>query len=170
MSQVWLEETAKRAMALWKEGQSASAIARVLAAERLGNYSRNAVIGKLKRLRCIPSVPLRQQRRKPAPPSAKPVAKRCDPPWLPKIRSSVPLEAPREHAFEPLPGIAPLPLMQRRPSQCAWPVGEPERPAEQLCCSVEVASMEAGAPPYCRAHMKLRKGKNVKPVSVRGMA
>jgi GcrA cell cycle regulator len=41
----WSNEAAARARALWREGQSASAIARVLCAEGLHKASRNAVIG-----------------------------------------------------------------------------------------------------------------------------
>lgn len=44
-------------------------------------------------------------------------------------------------------------LMNRRPFQCSWPVGEPIRPAEQMCCGQPVPEgANRAVPTYCAAH------------------
>ena len=50
-------------------------------------------------------------------------------------------------------GAAAIPLIQRRTFQCAWPVGTPDRPADQMCCGQPVpANAIRAAPAYCAAH------------------
>lgn len=44
-------------------------------------------------------------------------------------------------------------LIDRRRTQCAWPVGNPDRPAMQMCCGAQ-----ADDGPYCPAHAA--KGRN----------
>lgn len=52
-----------------------------------------------------------------------------------------------------LAGAAAIPLIQRRTFQCAWPVGTPDRPADQMCCGQPVpANAIRAAPAYCAAH------------------
>jgi GcrA cell cycle regulator len=41
-----------------------------------------------------------------------------------------------------------IPLLARRYDQCAWPVGNPERPEGQLVCGAEVKPER----PYCAHH------------------
>lgn len=41
-----------------------------------------------------------------------------------------------------------IPLIGRPVSSCAWPVGTPDRPANQLCCG----QGRAGESPYCERH------------------
>lgn len=44
-------------------------------------------------------------------------------------------------------------LINRRAFQCSWPVGEPERPADQLCCGQPVPEgANKAVPTYCEAH------------------
>lgn len=44
-------------------------------------------------------------------------------------------------------------LTERRFGQCSWPVGEPDRPANQLCCGQPVpADANRGIPTYCSKH------------------
>lgn len=44
-------------------------------------------------------------------------------------------------------------LMERRFGQCAWPVGQPERPAQQLCCGGPVpADANRSIANYCTGH------------------
>jgi len=46
-----------------------------------------------------------------------------------------------------------IPLLSRRPFQCSWPVGTPDRPANQMCCGQPVP--EGGnraTPTYCPDH------------------
>lgn len=46
-------------------------------------------------------------------------------------------------------------LMERRRFQCAWPVGEPERPAQQMCCGLPVQEgVGAALESYCGAHQQ----------------
>lgn len=48
-----------------------------------------------------------------------------------------------------------IPLMQRGRYQCAWPVGEPERPAQQMCCGLPVQDgVGTALESYCAAHQQ----------------
>lgn len=48
-----------------------------------------------------------------------------------------------------------IPLMERRRFQCAWPVGEPERPAQQMCCGLPVQEgVGTALESYCAAHQQ----------------
>lgn len=47
-------------------------------------------------------------------------------------------------------------LMDRSGFQCAWPVGIPQRPAEQMCCGAAVAEdANVSVASYCPAHARL---------------
>lgn len=47
-------------------------------------------------------------------------------------------------------------LMDRRRSQCAWPVGIPDRPANQRCCGKRVVEgANAALESYCADHAKV---------------
>lgn len=46
-------------------------------------------------------------------------------------------------------------LMERRRFQCAWPVGEPERPAQQMCCGLPVQEgVGTALESYCATHQQ----------------
>ncbi|WP_433950802.1 GcrA family cell cycle regulator [Brevundimonas bullata] len=46
-------------------------------------------------------------------------------------------------------------LMERRRFQCAWPVGEPERPAQQMCCGLPVQEgVGTALESYCGTHQQ----------------
>lgn len=48
-----------------------------------------------------------------------------------------------------------IPLMERRRFQCAWPVGEPARPAQQMCCGLPVQEgVGTALQSYCAAHQQ----------------
>lgn len=64
------------------------------------------------------------------------------PPALP------PRDLPQIDAFDLSPD--PIPLVGRPFGRCAWPVGEPERPADQLCCGART-----GGKTYCDTHARL---------------
>lgn len=75
----------------------------------------------------------------------------------PKIKqTSADLDAARAKAsasfLAPAPADA-IPLVGRRFGQCAWPVGTPDTPGEQLCCGHAV--QEGSRFQYCPAHMRL---------------
>lgn len=55
-------------------------------------------------------------------------------------------------ASPPLDGSAPVTLVERGAHQCAWPVGEPARPADQLFCAAPCTHPGAV---YCAAHAKM---------------
>jgi hypothetical protein len=45
--------------------------------------------------------------------------------------------------------------MERRRFQCAWPVGEPERPAQQMCCGLPVQEgVGTALESYCATHQQ----------------
>lgn len=49
-----------------------------------------------------------------------------------------------------------IPLIDRRRFQCAWPVGAPARPADQLCCGQPVpADANVSVQSYCTRHAKV---------------
>ncbi len=46
-----------------------------------------------------------------------------------------------------------IPLIERRAFQCSWPVGEPARPAEQMCCGQPVLGERTkSTATYCDRH------------------
>lgn len=46
-------------------------------------------------------------------------------------------------------------LIERRRFQCAWPVGEPDRPAQQMCCGLPVQEgVGTALESYCGAHQQ----------------
>ena len=173
----WDQNRIDRAKAAWLKGESAEWIARELG----DGLTRNAVIGKMHRLglqRGRPSKP--QQARAPrvrlpklatAPAATKmkrgPGEHRTAPksgnanPW----GASSPADAAKKRAEAEVYGAAKLKsfaepanddaitLMARRFGQCAWPVGTPARPADQLCCGQRVdptaTPTTAG---YCERH------------------
>lgn len=172
----WTDERVAYLRRRWIAGQSGRKIAKAL------GVTTNAVMGKVHRTKLFLTHPhggalsstgraarVKQHaaQARPAsakaatPPSAKPRNRRDERSYERVVNVSAPLppaEPVRAHAFDPLPGVKPLPLMQRRANQCAWPVGEPPRPAEQLCCGAPVASVQDCATPYCLEHGKLRRG------------
>lgn len=146
------------------EGQTAGEMRDAMCKLRPG-ITRSAVIGQCKRhgIRLsnagngqakIKAVAKRAQY-KPALPTT---TKRKPTPFLsaPVIDVTRPARA---GAWEKLPGAsAPIALTARSNAQCAWPIGEPTRPAEQMCCGERVADDTL---PYCAAHRRLRLARYV---------
>src|SRR5690606_24141498 len=57
--------------------------------------------------------------------------------------------------FAPPANDTSIPLMERRRFQCAWPVGEPERPAQQMCCGLPVQEgVGTALESYCASHQQ----------------
>lgn len=121
-SAVWSDDRVTTLTTLWRDGLSASQIAR-----RLGGVTRNAVIGKVHRLglsgRAAPSRPAR--------------APRVCAPRAPR--------RPRRAALRPLrvapvvsgpppegPGLI-ADLVHLGPHACKWPIGDPKRPDFSFC-------------------------------------
>jgi GcrA cell cycle regulator len=134
-SSTWTDERIETLIRLWRDGLSASAIAR-----RLGGVSRNAVIGKIHRLgfggRETPAQPGGTRARTPKPKPEPPIA----PPrrTLVAAPSSAPVEAP------PLAGTADM--LTVGPHACRWPIGDPKAPGFAVCGRPAVR----GA--YCAPH------------------
>lgn len=152
------------------EGKSASETARALGC----GVTRNAVVGQAHRRgwtkghRQVPSAPKRAATFKQTKPQAfakpavclsgtrAPVAEK----ELARLREIQETEA--REASDRAQQIAndnSVPLVGRRFGQCAWPVGTPDRPADQLCCAKEV--QEGARKPYCPKHLTLAVGKVV---------
>lgn len=152
---------------MWAIGKSASEIANVLPSR-----TRSAVIGRVHRLglssRPSPILPPRSANapapaRKPRTPKLKPQAADNAPILGVPFPPTSPEEADRKRAVFAAEGKAAIaktadvandnaiPLLARRYSQCAWPVGTPARPAELNVCGAPVyEGLEACS--YCLAH------------------
>ena len=134
MSATWSDARVEVLKQLWREGQSASQIAR-----RLGDgVTRNAVIGKVHRLGLPGHVTLRPPARAGAPQ-----------PRSSRVRT--PPRAPGRVRPAGLPAI-PLPdgglatVAAVGPRQCRWPMGEPRSDGFRFCGR----TVARGA--YCVAH------------------
>ncbi len=134
MPTAWTDQRVERLITLWSEGLSAAEIA-----ERLGGVTRNAVLGKLHRLKRLG--------RRPRMSGPKPAARL-------RHRSAAarrpPQAAPRP-AAKPDPavgGLAPS-LEKLRPHACHWPIGDP-RAADFAFCG-----RPAGVGSYCCAHRRV---------------
>lgn len=126
----WTDERIATLTRLWREGVSASTIAR-----QLGGTTRNAVIGKVHRLG-LSGHPTPPRCRRPRARTPRPE------PRLPRPR---PLRALEVAAAEPpMVGTADIVTVGRR--ACRWPIGEPKAADFALCGRPAVR----GA--YCAAH------------------
>lgn len=166
----WTPERQGRAVDLWKEGKTGSEIARELG----GGLTRVAVVAKINRLgltRASCGLPPRWKtdpsaaqkaakprpvvHPRPAPVASKPARKRgktrvyVRPDLTPERVAEI--EAAGLHAmaaFNLRDDAVPLILRPFGSQACAWPLGEPERPADQMCCGQPVQPER----PYCPEH------------------
>lgn len=138
---LWTEESTAQAAKLWAEGHSASRIAKLMGEGR----TRNAIIGRIHRMglaaRAAPSDP----------------AKRAA---YPKSRASSKNHITVRKQAKPLPPAAlPRDASKAKPwdqivaGECARPIGEPARPAEQLACG-NPTGKEGRDWQYCPACLK----------------
>jgi GcrA cell cycle regulator len=139
----WTDDRVSLLRRLWGEGRTAAEIAK-----ELGGVTRNAVIGKAHRLKLSNRVSPIQQNKKPA---SKPVHER-------KISSdqssasvvvSVMKSAPVRLKPEIKTGHL-LSLMDLKPRQCRWPVGDPHEEAFGFCGCESISGL-----PYCSDHAKV---------------
>jgi GcrA cell cycle regulator len=144
----WTDDRVQALRTLHKEGLSSSQIAKRL------SVTRNAAIGKLCRLRLMgggKGMGRCQQSHLSQPGRKSPRLVPVDigtghirtPPSLP------PRALPCSGAFDLTPDA--IPLIGRPFGACAWPVGTPERPADQLCCGYRT-----GGRTYCASHEAMR--------------
>ncbi len=144
----WTEERIEQLKTLWKEGLSASQIAR-----RLGGTTRNAVIGKVHRIglsgRVVPVV--RRTFSKPRRRIVKPAApQRIVAAFTPRVRlrpdfPTEPLPLPVDDYY-----VAPerrKGVLELTADDCRWPIGDPQQPDFHFCGGVRVPGL-----PYCAHH------------------
>ncbi len=148
----WTEERVELLKKLWAEGLSASQIA-----NRFGDITRNAVIGKVHRLglagrattQRIKATRTRKQSSKP---------RRARSPRFPRLPGA--REALRKLGSEPLPersfeieGELEIPLEERAsietltPHSCRWPIGDPTHEDFHFCGRTKMPGL-----PYCEFH------------------
>lgn len=147
----WNEERVELLKKLWAEGLSASQIA-----GRLGEVTRNAVIGKVHRLglsgRATTS---RMKSHRPRPRAQ--AAKRLARPRFPQVGNS-PLH--RLYQADTEPYVPPaeelvIPLAERRSIEtlaecdCRWPIGDPQESDFHFCGKKKVVGL-----PYCEFHAR----------------
>ena len=128
---------------LWADGLTASQIA-----ERLGEVTRNAVIGKVHRLGLAGR----------ATTSRKPLLRRTSPHRDRASRVSMRKPVPRSRScpatpdrLPPAPAALTIALADLAGSSCHWPVGDPREPGFGFCG----AKIAAGRQPYCAAHQHI---------------
>lgn len=132
----WTDERVEILTKLWGEGRTAAEIAK-----ELGGVTRNAVIGKAHRLKLSGRASPIQQTKKPAntsvPKAPTPVEKKAQvvaPVIKPEISDS---DKSRKR----------IPMTELGPSQCRWPIGDPEDENFGFCGD----HAEDGSP-YCAEH------------------
>ena len=166
----WPSDALDMLTALWADGRSGTEISRELW-DRLGlKYSRNAVIGKVHRLRLpkrktvltpkgqarkgakavkAASWDVYKERQRATARHAARVRKppaRLTKPAPTRPRRSIPMEAPTPMN---------LTIMQLTSRTRKWPVNDPPKGEPFLFCGV---AKEAGAKPYCPFHARLASG------------
>ncbi len=152
----WTEERVARLRELWAEGLSASEIAR-----ELGGVTRNAVIGKVHRLRLERRAPSRRgtaaKNARPAPPSRRrPPAVSGTAALKPEpeaAQKAMPAPKPRRArlVFPPPPAEGRIKdIMKLTRHTCRWPIGDPGEEGFAYCG----AQVSAGHP-YCEHHARM---------------
>jgi len=141
----WTEETIARLRVFWRDGHSTAEIGRRM------DISKNAVVGKVHRLRLPPRPsPIRRDGSATPRQQATPRVRGPSLPPLPSVAAAGPVPATRPPPVPP-PPVVPRPLVMascppaRQP--CCWPIGEPGTPGFRFC--------DAGAmprKPYCAEH------------------
>jgi GcrA cell cycle regulator len=134
----WTDDRVEILTKLWRDGRSASAIAR-----ELGGVTRNAVIGKVHRLglsgRARPARPGSRRARTPRP------ERRLSRPRALAVPMPAPTPTPAD-ALAPLPVIGLADMRSVGRHACRWPIGDPLAPGFSVCGR----PVERGA--YCAPH------------------
>ena len=165
---VWNDERVELLKKLWAEGLSASQIA-----GRLGDVTRNAVIGKVHRLGLSGRVTTSRVRKpRPAAAAATAPAKTVAPipPRPPRVqftvhgnaalkpvfvepeRAAVALAVvpPVEEERRARPALAGVDLLDLKESMCRWPVGDPQDDGFHFC-----GQRRHDGLPYCETHARV---------------
>jgi len=152
----WTEDRVETLTKLWGEGLSASAIAKIL-----GGVTRNAVIGKVHRLRLKGRAPAHRTSStanktiEVKPPRKAPAAPRTDGATALKQgagKQPAPVEKPAAKVRlvdPPLKGTI-TNIMELTRHTCRWPIGDPGEENFAYC-----GSRAGNGSPYCEHHTKL---------------
>ncbi len=138
----WTEGKIARLKALWKQGAKKPQIALEL------NVTENAITGKVYRLG------LTRDRKHESPTTilakkVKPAApKRAVATTTPKVPQPPRLEPMSKRHMPRVDSPNAKVWSARTPRECAFPIGEPERPALQICCGNQTVP----GTPYCDGH------------------
>ena len=134
--QSWSDDRVERLKSLWRDGLSAAQVAKAL-----GGVTRNAVIGKLHRLKLTGTRPIATRpRRRAAPRPARSPAR------LRRPAQTVPIPALSAVATAPEgPGLV-RSFADLQPHACKWPIGDPLSEGFTLC------GRAAQGGPYCPGH------------------
>lgn len=153
----WTDERTETLKKLWMDGLSASQIALELGE----GLTRNAVIGKVHRLKLKPRAKINSTPRPPKPRRERvikmkpPVPKRPDdrPPYL-EIPGMEIAPPPKVAAFDALPGSTPV-KVEHHKTGCKWPIGDPacfcNEPLKVLKPATDVTK-PVYHHAYCEAH------------------
>lgn len=154
----WTDDEVERAIALWKDGRSASEIAKDLGPR----FTRNAVLGKMQRVlgpavHRSPASPPEGRPPRPKPPSEPRGPKQ---PPTPVVRLPVPAPEPKPlEPREPVYAVAVVPLLGAcvlpERHQCKWPIGSPGSASFRFCNSKRALNAEGEERPYCETHCEL---------------
>lgn len=129
----WKDEELEDAKKLWLQGLSATQIAREINKTHGGSKSRNAVLGKVHRLKLTnretPSAPTIRAR------AVKAVSAK------PRVLRSV--------------AAAPPPVVLPGHKQCKWPIGDPGQVGFHFCSSQNIIRPDGRESPYCEEHTDL---------------
>ena len=140
-SSPWTYERVKTLKKLWADGVSASLIAR-----KIGEVSRNAVVGKVHRLGLVKRL---TRDRIPNPPTKRVRAGKSAVPFLPRSAFVKPVQ-PKPRA-EPIPIDAQPPLMKPmealQAGDCRFPIGDPQQEGFGFC-----GHPKSPHSPYCASH------------------
>ena len=143
----WNDETVEELKRLWANGLSATEIA-----VAMNIVSRDAVLGKVHRLKLPTRRMFKPLKAKPAPRPKRSTANvnilrtPAAPVGPRRLFAAAP---PVENAWEPLEGSSPVSLLDLRDDQCRWPVGEPV-----LFCGCQAIEKRS----YCEHHYQMSIG------------
>lgn len=145
-SRDWTQEQVMTLTRMWGEGYSASQIA-----HEMPGRTRNSIIGKVSRL----GLPARATNVYPIPRRA-----RLDSTPRPQGYKNA-RQIAQEAVWLPLENTTPVTLLDRKRSQCAWPLDLPHAIGAGLVCGEPVHREQSYCAAHCRAAYLPRNQKNV---------
>jgi GcrA cell cycle regulator len=147
----WTDHRVSSLKQLWADGLSASAIA-----GQLGGVTRNAVIGKVRRLGLAARATT--SRRRASPPATHPwhcntvATPRRRTPRASPLRTLLSAPAALDAMLDDellIPPAERKSIDTLTPTSCRWPIGDPKRPDFHFCGRTKLANF-----PYCQLHAR----------------